>query len=165
MVGHFLAGIGALIWAPSRTRYLLVRRSPKKDFAPGVWECVTGRVDQGESFEDALRREVAEELNVQVTTDFIMGTTHFYRGPATPENELLGVVYHCSLADPDTVQLSAEHTEMLWVTMEEARDLLSTSTHPSEVWLYQLLARVERLHTGNVAEIVAHNRANGLELG
>lgn len=165
MVGRFLAGIGALIWAPSRAQYLLVRRSEQKDFAPGVWECVTGRVDQGEGFEDALHREVSEELGVKVTVDFILGTTHFYRGDAVPGNELLGVVYHCSLGTPDDVRLSAEHSEHCWMTFEEARMLLADSTHPSEIWMLKLLQRAEYLHTGDVAEIVAHHRSAGLELG
>ena len=56
-IGHFYAGIAALIWSPETNQYLLLRRSELKDFAPGAWECVTGRVDQGEGFEDALRRE------------------------------------------------------------------------------------------------------------
>ncbi len=165
MVGRFLAGIGAVVWAPSRAQYLLVKRAPQKDFAPGVWECVTGRVDQGESFESALRREVREELGVMVDADFIVGTTHFYRGSAVPENELLGVVYHCSLATPADVKLSAEHSELRWATYSEVQELLSESRHPSELWLLQLLARCELLHGATVSDIVAHNRAEGLELG
>ena len=79
-MGHFLAGIAALIRSPETGQYLLMRRSEHKDYAPGVWECVTGRVDQGEGFEAALRREVREELGVEVQVEHILGTTHFYRG-------------------------------------------------------------------------------------
>ena len=95
-IGRFYAGIAALIWSPGTRRYLLLRRSEQKDYAPGVWECVTGRVDQGEGFEDALRREVREELGVDVQAEYILGTTHFYRGNPTPEKELVGVIYLCS---------------------------------------------------------------------
>lgn len=165
MVGRFLAGIGAVIWAPSEARYLLVRRTPDKDFAPGVWECVTGRVDQGESFEDALHREVREEIGVAVTADFIIGTTHFYRGPAMPANELVGVVYHCSLSDPSAVRLNEEHDDLRWVTYDEAQGLLGDSTHRSERWMLSLLGRTERMHTRDFAGIIAHNRDMGLELG
>ena len=83
-IGRFCAGIGALIWSPTKEKYLLLRRSPEKDFAPGVWECVTGRVDQGERFEQALHREVREELGIQVQIEFIIGTSHFYRGDPVP---------------------------------------------------------------------------------
>ncbi len=90
-IGRFYAGIAALIWVPETKQYLLLRRSTQKDYAQGAWECVTGRVDQGESFEDALRREVREELGAEVQLEYILGTTHFYRGDPIPENELVGV--------------------------------------------------------------------------
>ncbi|HIP70446.1 MAG TPA: NUDIX domain-containing protein, partial [Anaerolineae bacterium] len=86
-VGRFLGGIAALIWDEATDRYLLLRRAAHKDVGAGHWECVTGRVDQGESYEDALHREVQEEIGIPAQIQFIIGTTHFYRGPARPENE------------------------------------------------------------------------------
>ena len=41
--------VGALVWRRSDGKYLLLQRSAQKDFAAGQWECVTGRVEQGES--------------------------------------------------------------------------------------------------------------------
>ena len=61
-IGRFYAGIAALIRSTETNQYLLLRRSEQKDYAPGAWECVTGRVDQGEGFDDALRREVAGRI-------------------------------------------------------------------------------------------------------
>jgi len=54
MPGRFLAGIAALIWSPLEGKYLLLRRADDRDYAAGVWECITGRLEQGEGFEDAL---------------------------------------------------------------------------------------------------------------
>jgi 8-oxo-dGTP diphosphatase len=85
-IGRFYAGIAALIWSPETKQYLLLCRSEQKDYARGAWECVTGRVDQGEGFEDALHREVHEELGVEVQIEHILGTTHFYRGMGYPPN-------------------------------------------------------------------------------
>ena len=163
MVGRFLAGIGAVVWAPALARYVLLQRSPHKDFAPGVWECVTGRVDQGEGFAEALVREVREELGVTVEADFVIGTTHFYRGPSQPGNELLGVIYHCSLSTPEAICLSAEHTAVRWVTLAEAREVLR-SEHPSEAWLLRVLARANALRTLLPAEVIEMQRF-GMEMG
>jgi len=163
MVGRFLAGIGAVVWAPALARYVLLQRSPHKDFAPGVWECVTGRVDQGEGFTEALVREVREELGVTVDVDFVIGTTHFYRGASQPDNELLGVVYHCSSSTPEAVRLSAEHTAVRWVTVAEARDVLRAE-HPSEAWLLRVLVRANALRTLLPAEVIEMQRL-GMEMG
>lgn len=145
-VGRFLAGIGALIWDSLNNSYLVLKRAGSKDFAPDVWECVTGRVDQGESFEQALHREVKEELGISVMPQFIIGTTHFYRGSKEPQNELLGVVYCCVPVDTaetrNQLNISPEHKEYRWVTSEEAKALLILG-HPTERWLMRVISRAE----------------------
>ncbi len=162
--GRFLGGIAGLVWSPEQARYLLLQRVATKDFAAGAWECVTGRVEQGEGFEHALRREVREELGVEVDIDFILGTTHFYRGDPAPANELIGVVYHCSLLSPRAMVLNWEHGAARWVTYSEAQSLLRPED-PSEAWLLRVLARAERLRPEMPASVVGLARTEGLELG
>lgn len=139
-VGHFLGGIGALIWDPATRRYLLLRRADNRDFKGGAWECVTGRVDQGESYEQALHREVGEEIGAMVQIEFLVATTHFYRGEPRPENELLGVIYSCVIQNPEQAHFEAEHSAQRWATAEEAIDFL-----PEEHWLRDAIIRAERL--------------------
>jgi 8-oxo-dGTP diphosphatase len=139
-VGRFLAGVAALVRGAADGKYLLLQRSAAKDFGSGAWECVTGRVDQGEGFTAAVRREVREELGVEVRVDFIVGTMHFYRGPATPANELVGVQYCCSLADPSSIRISGEHSVCRWVTATEAQVLL-----PAGHWLRRAIRRAETI--------------------
>ena len=142
--GRFLAGVGALVLDPETNRYLLLRRSADKDFAAGAWECVTGRLDQGEGFEDGLHREVREELGVEAAIQFMIGTTHFYRGEPRPDNELVGVVYCVSISDPDAIRLSPEHSEYRWLSTDQAAELVSGS-HPTEQWLLHVIARAEEM--------------------
>lgn len=52
--GYFLAGIAGLL-RNAADEYLLLKRSDDRDFGASIWECVTGRVNQGEGFEEALR--------------------------------------------------------------------------------------------------------------
>ena len=141
--GTFLAGIAGLI----RNRngaYLMLKRVPNRDFGADVWECVTGRVNQGESFEDALHREVKEETGLNVTIDFIVGLTHFYRGEAVPENELQGVMFCCSIARDETVTSDAEHSEYRWLKAGEAIAFL-TADDPGTRWFRQTILRAERM--------------------
>lgn len=157
--GHFLGGIAALIWNPANDKYLLLRRAASKDFGAGSWECVTGRVDQGESFSQAIGREVREEVGGIAQIEFFVGTTHFYRGAPLPENELLGVVCGCTLADPDGVVIGVEHSEFCWLTAVEITHFL-----PPDHWLQTVVARAEFLRAHLPESVRAEFRQQGLEI-
>lgn len=166
-IGRFIAGIGALIWDPEEDKYLLLRRSAEKDFAPSAWECVTGRVDQGESFEEALHREVREEIGIEVHPLFLIGTTHFFRGEPRPENELVGLVYCCSLENERVkkkeIQLSPEHAEYRWVTAGGARLILDVD-NPTERWLRRVIERAEVTMGCLPPDLINLHRRQGFEM-
>ena len=132
--------VGMLVWRRSDGKYLLLKRSPTKDFAPGEWETGSGRLEQGEGFIQALRRESLEELGLEVRLECILGVTHFYRGAPDPANEMVGVSFGCSVADESGLSLSEEHSEHAWLTAEEAIAFL-----PANHWLGQLVARADAL--------------------
>jgi 8-oxo-dGTP diphosphatase len=140
-IGRFYAGIGALLWYPADGTYLVLKRSAEKDFAAEVWECVTGRVDQGEDFTQAVHREVREELGVAV------------------QIELLGVQFCCSIEDPDAITLSAEHSEYCWVTAAAAAELF-----PQGHWLARTIQRAEAIRALSPPELLAYHRREGWEL-
>lgn len=141
-IGRFMCGIAALIYHPPTQTYLIVRRSAQRDFGADNWECVTGRVDQGESFQDAVHREVREETTAQVRIEFVIGTSHFYRGEQTPENELLVLRYACTIEDRDSVVIGDEHSEMRWLTAEETLDLI-----PESDWLHETVRSAETIRS------------------
>jgi len=158
-IGRFSAGVAALVRCPADGKYLLLQRSAAKDFGRGAWECMSGRVDQGESFADAVRREVREELGVEVQVEFIIGTMHFYRGAATPDNELVGVQYCCSLADPASIRISAEHSVYRWVTLAEAEELL-----PAGHWLRRAMQRGEAIRALSPPALLEYYGAEGFDV-
>jgi NADH pyrophosphatase NudC (nudix superfamily) len=158
-VGHFLVMIGALVRDPHTGKYLILRRSPEKDVGAGIWECVTGRLDQGEGFLEAFHREVLEEIGVQLQPEFILRTTHFYRGEPIPENEMVGIMVACSLANPDTIQISWEHSEARWVTPDEVTELL-----PKGNWLVELIHRDAKLRSLMSVELLAYYQQAGISI-
>lgn len=158
-IGHFLGGIAALIQDSHTKKYLLLRRLADRDFGAGAWECVTGRVDQGESYEEALHREVQEEISAQVQIDFIIGTTHFHRGTPIPENELLGVIYACTLlSDPHQLAIT-EHSEHNWMTHDEIFSFL-----PSDHWMRTVIECCEMIRTHLTPELTAYIRKHGTKI-
>ncbi|GAB4579115.1 MAG: hypothetical protein Fur0022_18530 [Anaerolineales bacterium] len=155
-VGRFLGGIAALIQNPRTQKYLLLRRLDSRDYGAGAWECITGRVDQGESYEEALHREVLEESGAQVQIDFIISTTHFHRGAPTPENELLGVIFACTLlSDPHQLAIT-EHSEHHWMTRDDIFAFL-----PEAHWLRTVIARAEMIRAHTPPELAAFWREQG----
>jgi 8-oxo-dGTP diphosphatase len=138
---------------------LVLRRTAEKDFAAGAWECVTGRVDQGEGFSEAVLREISEELGVSVRIDFIVGTMHFYRGEARPENEMVGVQYCCSIEDSEAITVSWEHAEHRWISAGEARELL-----PEGHWLARVIQRAEAIRTLSPPELLTYFWQQGSEI-
>ena len=138
-VGRYIAMVGFLVWRRGDGRYLLLKRSLDKDFSPGEWETGSGRLEQGEGFSEALKRESREELGMELRAECIVGTTHFYRGEQRPENELVGVIFGCSVPDETEVILSEEHTDYRWMTADEARDFLQ-----QDHWLASLIEQADK---------------------
>jgi 8-oxo-dGTP diphosphatase len=158
-VGRFLAMVGALVWRQTDGKYLLLQRSAAKDVGAGQWECVTGRLEQGESFLQAVRREAFEELGMAVHVECVLGTTHVYRGDALPENGMVGVHYGCSIPGTTRLQLSDEHCAHQWVTAEEGQALF-----PVGHWLRELIARAEVVRGLMPQELLRFYRDGGVEL-
>lgn len=102
--------VAALIWRGER--FLACQRPAHK--ARGLlWEFVGGKVEAGETREDALVRECREELAVTVVPrDIFMEVTHEY-----PD-----LTVHLTLFNADLPQgepQALEHNEVRWVTVDE----------------------------------------------
>ena len=63
--GKFGAASGAVI-INDKEEVLLTQRSLERDHHPGEWEITTGRLNQKESFKKAIKREVREELDIEI---------------------------------------------------------------------------------------------------
>jgi 8-oxo-dGTP diphosphatase len=113
---------------------LLGKRASTRAFYPGVWDVFGGHVEPPEAPEQALARELQEELGitplafveVAVTTlvvDVARGTAGVAKGPAGP----MEYEYHLYQVTewegtPDN-RLREEHSEIRWVPLAEAARL------------------------------------------
>ena len=104
----------ALIW--DGDRFLACQRPANK--ARGLlWEFVGGKVEPGETREQALIRECREALAVTVRVgDIFMEVTHEY-----PDLTVHLTLFHAAIADGTPQML--EHNDLRWVTIEEMDEL------------------------------------------
>lgn len=102
--------VAALIWEGDR--FLACQRPANK--ARGLlWEFVGGKVEAGETKEEALIRECREELDVTVAVeDIFMEVTHEY-----PDLTVHLTLFHAKIAEG--VPKKLEHNDIQWLTVGE----------------------------------------------
>lgn len=102
--------VAALIWEGDR--FLACQRPAHK--ARGLlWEFVGGKVEPGESLEDALIRECREELDITVAPrDVFMEVIHEY-----PDLTVRLTLFNATIAEGTPKAL--EHHDIRWITVRE----------------------------------------------
>ena len=102
--------VAALIW--DENRFLACQRPTHK--ARGLlWEFVGGKVEPGETREQALIRECQEELAVTVAVqDVFMEVDHVY-----PDLTVHLTLFNASIAEG--IPQKIKHNDLRWITVEE----------------------------------------------
>ena len=122
-IGKFMVAVGAIIENTSTGKILMLKRSDDLDFSRGIWESVTGRMDQFEEPEQALRREIKEEAGIEVEIIKPISIFHIFRGERDAENELIGIMYWCK-TESEQIIISKEHTDYKWVEPQKAINMV-----------------------------------------
>jgi 8-oxo-dGTP diphosphatase len=105
-------------------RILLARRSAQARDEPGTWDCGAGAIEFGETFEEAVTREVTEEYATTPLTIELRGVRNVLR--TDPPSHWVAVIFAVHL-DPAAVRIGEPHKfdDLRWFGPDE----LPTALH------------------------------------
>lgn len=94
------------------------------------WEFPGGKIERGEEPKDALKREIREELNIEIEVNELLTTVEY----DYPEFHLTMHCYFCSIISGQPLLL--EHKDARWLSSEK---LESVKWLPADVEVASLL--------------------------
>jgi len=104
----------AVIWGDDGR--ILIDRRPPKGLLGGMWEFPGGKIESGESVTDCIRREIKEELDIDIEVgEHLITVEHAYTHFKVSLN-----VYHCHYVSGEPKPLECD--EIRWVTLDELDD-------------------------------------------
>ena len=102
--------VAALIWQGEK---FMICQRPENKARGLLWEFVGGKVEAGETKEDALVRECKEELDVTLDVgDVFCDVTHIY-----PDITVHLTLFNATIANGEPKMI--EHNDIKWITPAE----------------------------------------------
>jgi len=93
------------------------RGESSKEYISKKWEFPGGKIEEGESREEALSRELSEELKIDTTVgELVMTVDHTY-----PDFRLIMHAFHCEIISGELTL--TEHLDQRWLGASDLKDL------------------------------------------
>mgnify|MGYP000852793611 FL=1 len=111
------------------TRLLIAQRSAPPALV-GLWEFPGGKVEAGESCEQALVRELSEELGVRIRVGSEVPGPHVQGWPLS---ERLAMRVFCAELEEGSPQMLEDHSALRWMPLPPAGESVSASVEAAEI--------------------------------
>lgn len=93
-------------------RILLTRRA--KEPAKGLWDLPGGFVDPGETVENAVKREIKEELNLDVAESVYLGSTPGTYCFSDVTYQIINLIFLCRVDHLDALRAGDDVSEIIF---------------------------------------------------
>ncbi|SCG85206.1 NUDIX hydrolase [Methanobacterium congolense] len=134
MINHIFGLAVRVILTDPDGKILIIKRSTESKTNPGRWELPGGKVDQNESIDQALLREVYEETGLKITPDHVVGVSeqnlHIIRA--------VHIIMSGRIIEGE-LTLSPEHEGYAWVFLE------NLSNYELADWLHDFITNQKSL--------------------
>jgi 8-oxo-dGTP diphosphatase len=111
--------VNAIILNKDRNKFLVIKRK-NEPIHPGKWTFPGGIVEQNETDEDALAREVREETGLEIKQ--VLKKIYDYEYPR-PDGTMTRGVSYSIVPTSEIVTPNNEIEDFKWVTIEEFEDI------------------------------------------
>jgi len=149
--------VSIIIALQCEDKFLLVQRNNNDDIFPGKWQNLGGKIELGETVEKAIRREIKEEIGLEINKHPIFLQSYSWKkdnnGPAR-----LGLIFLINLENTIKdylVKLDRELEKFGWFSVEKIhemneKDMLIGKDSPTGT--FGQLSRVDRILKGDLVE-------------
>ncbi len=106
-------------------KVLIVKRSSSRRLYPNFWECGGGQVEVGENFEEAVKRQLKEELGVIVEPIKIL-KVYEISIPDSEQKKIPGIKFFCEIIgfiNERKPQITKEHSEWRWQPINQLEEI------------------------------------------
>ena len=111
--GDAVSVVGAVIREGER---VLMAQRPEGKAQAGLWEFPGGKIEPGETPEEALARECREELALEIENPSVLrSVVHRY-----PEKTVRLILVECSVR-PGSVPVPQEGQSVVWIALDQIR--------------------------------------------
>jgi 8-oxo-dGTP pyrophosphatase MutT (NUDIX family) len=117
----YIVNIEGALLRPKDKRYLMMVRSPGEDYLQGALTFPGGKIEHADFMdnvlEETLRREIREEVGVEVHDDMVYVESHAFVGDGEP---VVDIVFLCRYLSGTAVPSDPDEAQSVhWMSVEE----------------------------------------------
>ncbi len=146
-MNHPLQVISIILVIRAENKFLLVKRSKTDDIFPGYWQNMGGKVEVGETVEQAIYREMVEEVGLKSSsTPIFLHSYSWTKDFHSPTK--LGLIFLIKMPQQIKelkIKLCEELDDFGWYSLDEAKKLKTIGLNSPTGTIGQLLKSLQYL--------------------